>query len=157
LLVLPLYGALPTDQQVRVFESTPADTRKVIVATNIAETSLTVSGIRYVIDPGTTRDVATLLSWRLFKPAVLWCDTVAAGVVQCVVTRVIRTLRCVCAPGYVKQRQYSAEKGMESLSVVPISKVWGRRVALLVPLGTSFSPSCSYLHVVTYHTDCACD
>ena len=50
--VLPLYGALPTEQQLHVFEPAPADHRKVVVATNIAETSLTVDGIRYVIDPG---------------------------------------------------------------------------------------------------------
>ncbi len=52
LSVLPLYGSLPTEQQLQVFEAAAADTRKVIVATNIAETSLTVNGIRFVIDPG---------------------------------------------------------------------------------------------------------
>ncbi|KAK0661795.1 putative ATP-dependent RNA helicase DHX35-like protein [Lasiodiplodia hormozganensis] len=49
---LPLYAGLPTDQQMYVFEPTPENTRKVIVATNIAEASVTIEGIVYVIDCG---------------------------------------------------------------------------------------------------------
>lgn len=49
---LPLYAGLPTDQQMYVFEPTPENTRKVIVATNIAEASVTIDGIVYVIDCG---------------------------------------------------------------------------------------------------------
>ena len=54
--ILPLYANLPAEQQVRVFQSVPADTRKVVIATNIAETSVTIPGIRFVIDPGFTRE-----------------------------------------------------------------------------------------------------
>ncbi|EKG16586.1 Helicase [Macrophomina phaseolina MS6] len=49
---LPLYAGLPTDQQMYVFEPTAENTRKVIVATNIAEASVTIDGIVYVIDCG---------------------------------------------------------------------------------------------------------
>jgi ATP-dependent helicase HrpA len=52
-LVLPLFARLPADQQARVFESAPG--RKIIVATNVAETSLTIPGIRYVVDSGLAR------------------------------------------------------------------------------------------------------
>jgi ATP-dependent helicase HrpA len=54
--VLPLYSRLSAAEQHRVFEP-PASrlTRRVVLATNVAETSLTVPGIRYVIDPGTAR------------------------------------------------------------------------------------------------------
>ncbi|PRW45383.1 ATP-dependent RNA helicase dhx8 isoform A [Chlorella sorokiniana] len=52
LLVLPIYAALPPEQQLRVFEPTPPNTRKIILSTNIAETSITISGVRYVIDTG---------------------------------------------------------------------------------------------------------
>jgi pre-mRNA-splicing factor ATP-dependent RNA helicase DHX16 len=38
--------------QAKIFEPTPAGARKVVLATNIAETSLTIDGIRYVVDPG---------------------------------------------------------------------------------------------------------
>ncbi len=54
--VLPLYARLSTAEQQRVFEPRPqAVTRRVVLATNVAETSLTVPGIRYVVDPGTAR------------------------------------------------------------------------------------------------------
>jgi pre-mRNA-splicing factor ATP-dependent RNA helicase DHX38/PRP16 len=48
--VLPIYSQLPADMQAKIFRPSPH--RKAIVATNIAETSLTVEGIRYVIDCG---------------------------------------------------------------------------------------------------------
>ena len=51
--VLPLHGGLGLDDQARVFQ--PSDRRKIIVATNVAETSLTVPGIRVVIDSGLVR------------------------------------------------------------------------------------------------------
>ncbi|KWX21655.1 ATP-dependent helicase [Mycolicibacterium wolinskyi] len=52
--ILPLYARLPTAEQQRVFQ--PSRTgRRVVLATNVAETSLTVPGIRYVVDPGTAR------------------------------------------------------------------------------------------------------
>lgn len=49
---LPLYSGLTTDQQMYVFESAPEKTRKVIVSTNIAEASVTIDGIVYVVDCG---------------------------------------------------------------------------------------------------------
>ncbi|KAF1743190.1 hypothetical protein MXB_2408, partial [Myxobolus squamalis] len=52
LIILTIYSNLPTDLQAKIFEETPEDARKVILATNIAETSLTIDGIVYVIDPG---------------------------------------------------------------------------------------------------------
>ncbi|KAJ3170754.1 putative ATP-dependent RNA helicase dhr2 [Geranomyces variabilis] len=55
LLVCPIYAKLPTDQQTRVFEPAPPGTRKVILSTNVAETSITISGIRYVIDTGVSK------------------------------------------------------------------------------------------------------
>ncbi|XP_075212516.1 ATP-dependent RNA helicase DHX33 [Lycorma delicatula] len=50
--VYPLYAALNTSRQLDVFRPAPAGTRKVILSTNIAETSVTISGIKYVIDSG---------------------------------------------------------------------------------------------------------
>eukprot|EP00850_Spirogloea_muscicola_P002320 SM000009S23449 [mRNA] locus=s9:45710:49660:- [translate_table: standard] len=75
-LILPLHASLPPEFQARVFMPPPAHCRRIIVATNIAETSLTMDGIVYVIDPGV-----------------------------------------------VKQRQYNPVTGMDSLVVVPISRV----------------------------------
>eukprot|EP01054_Gregarina_sp_Poly1_P004030 Gregarina_sp_Poly_1__4029@NODE_221_length_11248_cov_177_758072_g195_i0_p1_GENE_NODE_221_length_11248_cov_177_758072_g195_i0NODE_221_length_11248_cov_177_758072_g195_i0_p1_ORF_typecomplete_len860_score136_82Flavi_DEAD/PF07652_14/1_2e27HA2/PF04408_23/1_4e26OB_NTP_bind/PF07717_16/5_7e19DEAD/PF00270_29/1_3e14DEAD/PF00270_29/4_1e03Helicase_C/PF00271_31/7_5e13AAA_19/PF13245_6/2_1e03AAA_19/PF13245_6/1_8e08AAA_22/PF13401_6/2e07AAA_22/PF13401_6/5_1e03ResIII/PF04851_15/1_2e05Herpes_ori_bp/PF02399_15/7_3e0 len=52
IMVLTIFSALPSDQQAKIFEPTPSNCRKVILATNIAETSITIDNIVYVIDPG---------------------------------------------------------------------------------------------------------
>ncbi|KAL3314073.1 ATP-dependent RNA helicase dhx8, partial [Cichlidogyrus casuarinus] len=52
LIILPVYAALPSEMQSRIFDPAPPGSRKVVIATNIAETSLTIDGIYYVIDPG---------------------------------------------------------------------------------------------------------
>lgn len=75
LLILPVYANLPSDMQAKIFEPTPKNARKVVLATNIAETSLTIDNIVYVIDPG-----------------------------------------------FAKQNNFNSRTGMESLTVVPISK-----------------------------------
>ncbi|KXH47690.1 helicase associated domain-containing protein [Colletotrichum simmondsii] len=54
--VLPLYSLLPTKEQMRVFEDPPENHRQVILATNVAETSLTIPGIRYVFDCGRSKE-----------------------------------------------------------------------------------------------------
>jgi ATP-dependent RNA helicase DHX8/PRP22 len=76
MMIVPLYGAQTPEQQANAFVKTPENCRKIIFATNIAETSLTVANIGYVLD---------------------------------------------C--GLVKQKVYNPDTGMESLLVVPISKV----------------------------------
>ncbi|CAM8953516.1 unnamed protein product [Rhodiola kirilowii] len=52
LLPIPIYASLPYEKQMQVFKPAPNGIRKVILATNIAETSVTIPGIKYVIDPG---------------------------------------------------------------------------------------------------------
>jgi len=52
MMILSLYGAMSSEEQNRVFSKPPPECRKVVFATNIAETSLTVEGIGYVIDCG---------------------------------------------------------------------------------------------------------
>ena len=52
-VVLPLYGRLSTTDQARIFQSLPQ--RRIVLSTNVAETSLTIPGIVYVIDAGTAR------------------------------------------------------------------------------------------------------
>ena len=61
ILVIPLYSSLPPQQQNKIFDAAPAPNRKgkpgrkVVVSTNIAETSLTIDGIVYVVDPGLSK------------------------------------------------------------------------------------------------------
>lgn len=50
--ILPLYSGLPVDAQRKVFEPAPRKTRKIIISTNVAETSVTIPGVVYVIDCG---------------------------------------------------------------------------------------------------------
>ncbi|CAF4309340.1 unnamed protein product, partial [Rotaria sordida] len=52
LIILPVYSALPNEIQTKIFDPAPSGSRKVVIATHIAETSLTIDGIYYVIDPG---------------------------------------------------------------------------------------------------------
>ena len=62
LIVCPIYANLPSELQSKIFEPTPPDCRKVVLATNIAETSITIDGISYVIDPGYVKE-------NVFNPA----------------------------------------------------------------------------------------
>ncbi|TDL26629.1 pre-mRNA splicing factor [Rickenella mellea] len=52
LIVCPIYSSLPSELQAKIFEPTPERARKVVLATNIAETSITIDGVVFVIDPG---------------------------------------------------------------------------------------------------------
>ncbi|XP_017236149.1 pre-mRNA-splicing factor ATP-dependent RNA helicase DEAH10 [Daucus carota subsp. sativus] len=52
LSTFPIFSSLPSEKQLKVFAPAPPGFRKVILATNIAETSVTIPGIKYVIDPG---------------------------------------------------------------------------------------------------------
>ncbi|KAI0651669.1 P-loop containing nucleoside triphosphate hydrolase protein [Trametes meyenii] len=54
--IVPLYALLPSEKQMQVFKPPPPGTRLVVVATNVAETSLTIPGIRYVVDCGRAKE-----------------------------------------------------------------------------------------------------
>ena len=54
--VLPLYSQLPSKEQLKVFEPPPDGSRLIVLATNVAETSLTIPGIRYVFDSGRAKE-----------------------------------------------------------------------------------------------------
>ncbi|KAL2905388.1 Pre-mRNA-splicing factor ATP-dependent RNA helicase DEAH10 [Bienertia sinuspersici] len=55
IVTVPIYASLPSEQQMKAFMPTPDGFRKVILATNIAETSVTIPGIKYVVDPGVVK------------------------------------------------------------------------------------------------------
>lgn len=58
LLILPVYAALPSEMQSKIFDPPPPGARKCVIATNIAETSITIDGVYYVIDPGFSKQNA---------------------------------------------------------------------------------------------------
>ena len=79
LFLFPHHSQLPADLQAKIFESASHGTRKCIVSTNIAETSLTVDGIKYVIDCGynklkvyNPRYVLTLILWFIYGSVCDW-------------------------------------------------------------------------------------
>ena len=57
--IVPLYSLLPGEKQLKVFEPPPEGSRLVVVATNVAETSLTIPNIRYVVDCGRAKEVSS--------------------------------------------------------------------------------------------------
>ena len=75
---LPLYGALSADDQRRIFARAPPGTRKVVVATNIAETSVTIDDVRYVIDTGRAKEMGYDSTRGLSVLADAWISRAAS-------------------------------------------------------------------------------
>ena len=79
LIIAPIYASLPSDLQAKIFEPTPAGARKVVLATNIAETSLTIDGIRFVIDPGFNKENQFDPRRNMSSLVVTPCSRASAG------------------------------------------------------------------------------
>lgn len=77
--ILPLYSLLPSDKQMRIFEDPPVDSRLVVVATNVAETSLTIPNIRYVIDCGRSKERKYNLLSGVQSYEVCWVSKASAS------------------------------------------------------------------------------
>lgn len=78
MLVCPIYGNLPADRQKLIFDPTPKGSRKVVLATNIAETSLTINGISYVIDSGFVKEDRYSAATGIQKLEVVACSRASA-------------------------------------------------------------------------------
>ena len=77
--VLPLYSMLPSEAQQRVFKDAPKNTRQIVVATNVAETSITIPGIRYVVDAGRAKQkVYKMDSDAVFSYSIEWVSQASA-------------------------------------------------------------------------------
>eukprot|EP01060_Flectonema_neradi_P014896 TRINITY_DN21587_c0_g1_i1.p1 TRINITY_DN21587_c0_g1~~TRINITY_DN21587_c0_g1_i1.p1 ORF type:complete len:1080 (+),score=240.24 TRINITY_DN21587_c0_g1_i1:44-3283(+) len=76
--VLPLYALLNPKLQDKVFEPVPKGKRLIVVATNIAETSLTLSGIRYVVDTGRSKNKVFDSQTGVAKFEVSWISKASA-------------------------------------------------------------------------------
>ncbi|GAA5854354.1 hypothetical protein JCM9279_004730 [Rhodotorula babjevae] len=79
LVIAPIYANLPTEMQSKIFEPTPEGARKVVLATNIAETSITIDGVVYVIDPGFVKQNAYNPRNGMESLVVTPCSRAAAG------------------------------------------------------------------------------
>jgi pre-mRNA-splicing factor ATP-dependent RNA helicase DHX16 len=78
LIVAPVYGALPSEAQQLIFNPAPPGSRKVVLATNIAETSLTIDGISYVIDCGLEKQSSYQSSTQMDTLQVVPCSRASA-------------------------------------------------------------------------------
>ena len=78
LMFLPLYGALSSNDQRRIFAKPPPGVRKIVVATNIAETSVTIDDVRYVIDTGRAKEMSYDASRGLSVLADAWVSRAAS-------------------------------------------------------------------------------
>ncbi|KAL4094436.1 hypothetical protein PRIC1_010097 [Phytophthora ramorum] len=76
--VLPLYSLLPNDEQMKVFDTPPENHRLIVVATNVAETSLTIPGIKYVVDAGRTKERVFDLANGISSFEVQWISKASA-------------------------------------------------------------------------------
>ncbi|XP_037092523.1 probable ATP-dependent RNA helicase DHX37 [Pollicipes pollicipes] len=79
LYVLPLYAMLSTERQAQVFQPPPAGTRLCVVATNVAETSLTIPGIKYVVDTGKVKQKLYEKTTGVSAFQVMWESQAAAN------------------------------------------------------------------------------
>ncbi|KAJ5166401.1 ATP-dependent RNA helicase DHR1 [Penicillium canariense] len=77
--VLPLYSQLPTKEQMKVFEPAPENSRLIILATNVAETSLTIPGIKYVFDCGRSKEKQYDLSTGVQNFQIGWISKASAS------------------------------------------------------------------------------
>ncbi len=80
LLILPIYSQLAADLQAKIFDPAPKGARKVVVASNIAETSLTIEGIKYVVDSGFCK--LKTYNPRLGMDALLLCPIAQSSAMQ---------------------------------------------------------------------------
>ncbi|RAO71208.1 uncharacterized protein BHQ10_007220 [Talaromyces amestolkiae] len=79
MIIAPIYANLPTELQTKIFEPAPPGARKVVLATNIAETSLTIDGIVYVIDPGFVKENVFNPRTGMESLVVTPCSRASAG------------------------------------------------------------------------------
>ncbi|KAI9270879.1 P-loop containing nucleoside triphosphate hydrolase protein [Sporodiniella umbellata] len=77
--VLPLYSMLPTEAQLRVFEPPPEGTRLCVIATNVAETSVTIPGVRYVVDCGKSKERKYDIATGVQSFEIDWTSKASAG------------------------------------------------------------------------------
>ena len=77
--VLPLYSQLPTKEQLKIFEPVPQGSRLIVLATNVAETSLTIPGIRYVFDCGRSKEKQYNVETGVQSFEVGWISKASAG------------------------------------------------------------------------------
>uniref|UniRef100_A0AAY4EG84 RNA helicase n=1 Tax=Denticeps clupeoides TaxID=299321 RepID=A0AAY4EG84_9TELE len=147
LIVLPIYANLPSDMQAKIFNPTPPGARKVVVATNIAETSLTIDGIIYVIDPGFCKQKSYNARTGMESLIVTPCSRASAN------QRAGRAGRVAAGKCFRLYTAWAFKHEMEETTVPEIQRTnLGNVVLLLKSLGKCFAPDSD--HIVLSLPDC---
>ncbi|XP_050349879.1 probable ATP-dependent RNA helicase DHX34 [Nymphalis io] len=115
-IILPLHSALSLAEQDKVFDYPPEGVRKCIVSTNIAETSVTIDGIRFVVDSGKVKEMSYDSSTKMQRLKEFWISKASADQRK---GRAGRTGPGVCYRIY-SEEQYS---DMEAFSTPEVSRV----------------------------------
>ncbi|XP_046966697.1 probable ATP-dependent RNA helicase DHX34 [Vanessa cardui] len=115
-IILPLHSALSLAEQDKVFDYPPEGIRKCIVSTNIAETSVTIDGIRFVVDSGKVKEMSYDSSTKMQRLKEFWISKASADQRK---GRAGRTGPGVCYRVY-SEEQYS---DLEEFSTPEVSKV----------------------------------
>ncbi|PVD20242.1 hypothetical protein C0Q70_20738 [Pomacea canaliculata] len=77
-IVLPLHSALSVEEQEKVFDYPPEGVRKCIVSTNIAETSVTIDGVRFVVDSGKVKEMSFDPKYKMQRLKEFWISRASA-------------------------------------------------------------------------------
>ena len=115
--VLPLYSVLPTNQQLRVFEEVPEGDRLVVVATNVAETSLTIPGIKYVVDTGKVKELHYDKVTGINKFVITWTSQASANQV------LPQKHRSNCLPASRKSRKNWRRSLLQTLQLLDVQQL----------------------------------
>ncbi|KAH3837771.1 probable ATP-dependent RNA helicase DHX34 [Dreissena polymorpha] len=77
-IILPLHSALSVEEQEKVFDISPEGVRKCIVSTNIAETSVTIDGVRFIIDSGKVKEMSFDPKYKMQRLQEFWISRASA-------------------------------------------------------------------------------
>lgn len=114
MLLYPIYANLPLKEQIKIFENIPKNCFKVILATNIAETSITLPNIKYVVDSGKIKIKTMNASTQISELVIESCSRAQAN------QRAGRTGRT--GPGCVF-RLYTKSEYAEKMKSVPVPEI----------------------------------
>ncbi|CAK9303761.1 unnamed protein product [Gordionus sp. m RMFG-2023] len=117
-VILPLHASLSTHDQDMVFDITPAGYRKCVLATNVAETSVTIDGIRFVIDSGKVKELHYDPLTKMSRLKTFWISKAGAEQRK---GRAGRTGPGICYRLYDHQKHF--EQTFKDFSLSEISKV----------------------------------
>ncbi|XP_076640084.1 putative ATP-dependent RNA helicase DHX34 [Colletes latitarsis] len=130
-IVLPLHSTLSISEQDKVFDYAPDGVRKCIVSTNIAETSITIDGIRFVADSGKVKEMSYDPSCKMQRLKEFWISKASAEQRK---GRAGRTGPGVCYRLYSEEEYKALEKySMPELQRVPLDSLLLQMIAMGLP------------------------